>query len=147
MAFHRKGSAVWHGTGKDGSGNLSSTSGVLQNVPYSFNARFVSEDGKAGTNPEELIAAAHAGCFTMALSFQLSNNGFTPTELNTEATVTIEKVDNANKITGVHLETSGTVPEITADKFAELATNAKKNCPVSVALSAVPISMNAVLKS
>ncbi len=145
MAFNRKASAVWNGTGKEGTGKLTSTSGVLKDTPYSFNSRFVSEDGKAGTNPEELIAAAHSGCFTMSLSFQLNTAGFTATELKTEATVTIEKVDGANKITHIQLETMGTVQGITNDKFQELAINAKKNCPVSVALSAVEIGMNARL--
>ena len=145
MAFNRKASAVWNGTGKEGAGKLTSTSGVLNDTPYSFAARFVSEDGKAGTNPEELIAAAHAGCFTMALSFQLNGAGFTATELKTQATVTIDKVDGANKITNIHLETSGNVPGIANEKFQELANNAKKNCPISVALSAVEISMVAKL--
>src|ERR1700752_4468115 len=110
MAFYRKATAVWNGSGKEGSGKLTSTSGVLNNTPYSFNSRFVSEDGKMGTNPEELIAAAHSGCFTMALSFQLNGAGFTATELSTNATVTIEKVDGANKITGINLDVTGTVP-------------------------------------
>jgi osmotically inducible protein OsmC len=145
MAFNRKASAVWNGTVKEGSGKLTSTSGALNDTPYSFAARFVSEDGKMGTNPEELIAAAHSGCFTMALSAQLSMAGFTPTELKTNATVTMDKVDNGNKITQINLEVSGTVPGITNDQFQELANNAKKGCPVSVALSAVPISMTAVL--
>ena len=147
MAFNRKASAVWNGTGKEGTGKLTSTSGVLHDTPYSFATRFVSEDGKMGTNPEELIAAAHAGCFTMALSFQLNAAGFTATELSTNTTVTMDKVDNANRITQINLEVSGTVPGISNDQFQELAGNAKKGCPISVALSAVPISMTAVLKS
>ena len=85
----RRSTAIWNGSGKEGSGTLSSTSGVLTNTPYSFAARFVSEDGKAGTNPEELIAAAHAGCFTMALSFQLGNAGFTADELTTEEALVV----------------------------------------------------------
>lgn len=145
MAFNRKASAVWNGTGKEGTGKLTSTSGVLNNTPYSFNSRFVSEDGKAGTNPEELIAAAHAGCFTMALSFQLNAAEFTATELSTNATVTIEKVDGANRITQINLEVTGSVPGIRNEQFQELANNAKKGCPVSIALSAVPISMIAKL--
>jgi len=146
MAINRKASAVWNGTVKEGSGKVTSTSGVLNNAPYSFMTRFVSEDGKAGTNPEELIASAHAACFTMALSAQLNMAGFTATELSTQAAVTLDKVDNANKITGIHLETKGSVPDITAEKFEELANNAKKGCPISQALSAVPISMNATLE-
>ena len=89
----RTGQAVWRGTGKDGSGNLTTPSGVLSSQPYSFKLRFVDQDGVNGTNPEELIAAAHAGCFTMALSFQLSNAGFVPEELNTDAHLTLENQD------------------------------------------------------
>src|ERR1017187_5619978 len=107
MAINRKASAVWNGTGKEGTGKLTSTSGVLHNTPYSFTTRFVSEDGPAGTNPEELIAAAHAGCFTMTLSFQLNAAGFTATELKTQAAVMMEKGDGANRITKSHLETKG----------------------------------------
>jgi osmotically inducible protein OsmC len=147
MAINRKSTAVWKGTGKEGEGKLTSTSGVLNNTPYSFTTRFVSEDGKAGTNPEELIAAAHAGCFTMALSFQLNANGFTATELKTVASVTMDKVKNANTITNIHLELEGNVPDITSEKFKELAEVAKKNCPVSVALSAVPMTLNATLSA
>jgi osmotically inducible protein OsmC len=84
----RKANAVWQGTGKEGSGTLTSPSTILNNTPYSFKTRFENEDGKAGTNPEELIAAAHAGCFTMALSFQLAGANFTPTKLSTEASIT-----------------------------------------------------------
>jgi osmotically inducible protein OsmC len=147
MAFYRKSTAVWNGTGKEGTGKLSSTSGVLNNTPYSFTTRFVSEDGKAGTNPEELIAAAHAGCFTMAFSFQLNAAGFTADALKTEATVTLEKVDGANRLTNIHLELAGTVPGIDNSKFQELAENAKKNCPISVALSAVPMTLSATLNN
>ena len=88
----RKSTAIWQGTGLEGKGTLTSTSGVLNNTPYSFTTRFKNEEGKAGTNPEELIAAAHAGCFTMALSFQLNKEGFTANELKTEAAVAIEKL-------------------------------------------------------
>lgn len=142
----RRASAVWNGSGKEGSGTLSSTSGVLDNTPYSFAARFVSEDGKAGTNPEELIAAAHAGCFTMALSFQLGNAGFTADELSTEAVVTVENPDGSGfKIMKIELSLKGKVPGIDKDKFLELANNAKKGCPVSQALSAVDITLSAEL--
>ena len=142
----RKSSAVWNGTGKEGSGTLSSTSGVLNQTPYSFSARFVSEDGKAGTNPEELIAAAHAGCFTMALSFQLTNNGFPPTQLNTEAQLKLENTGTGFKIMSIHLVCEGEVPEITEEKFLELANNAKVGCPVSNALAAIEITLDAKLK-
>jgi len=141
----RKSSAVWNGTGKEGKGSLTSTSGVLSDTPYSFATRFESEDGKAGTNPEELIAAAHAGCFTMALSFQLSGAGFTPTELKTEATVKVEKGEAGFKITSIALDLQAQVPEITEEKFQELAKAAKEGCPVSQALSAVEITLSAKL--
>jgi len=142
----RKSSAIWQGAGLDGKGTLTSTSGVLKSTPYSFNARFVSEDGKSGTNPEELIAAAHAGCFTMAFSFVLSGAGFVPTELNTEATVTVENVVDHFEIKSSHLEVVGIVPGITEEKFTELAGIAKVNCPVSMALKAIEITLTAKLK-
>lgn len=147
MAFTRRSTAVWKGTGKEGSGTLSSTSTVLNETPYNFTARFVSEDGKAGTNPEELIAAAHAGCFTMALSFQLAGAGFTPTRLETTAHVTVEKKETGNELTLIVLELVGDVPGITADQFHQLAQNAKTGCPISKALKAVPIDLKASLKS
>ena len=99
----RKSTAIWNGTGKEGKGTLTSTSGVLQNTPYSFATRFMSEDGKAGTNPEELIAAAHAGCFSMALSFQLTGEGFPPTELKTEAILSLENENGGFVIKSIHL--------------------------------------------
>src|SRR5512139_483681 len=124
----RTATAVWHGTGPKGTGTLSTLSGAFQNQPYSANARFQSEDGKAGTNPEELIAAAHAGCFTMALSFQLTNAGHEPTELKTLATVSMEKQDIGWTIVGINLDVTGQVPGVDAAKFEELANNAKKGC-------------------
>ncbi len=138
----RKATAVWKGTGKDGTGSLSSPSNFFSNTPYSAKSRFENEDGKAGTNPEELIAAAHAGCFNMALSFELSGKGYTPEELSTVATVTIEKQEEGFAITNIHLELNGKVPDIEKDEFEELAQVAKDNCPVSKALSTVPISLN-----
>ncbi|NLA25057.1 MAG: OsmC family protein [Bacteroidales bacterium] len=146
MAFTRKSTAVWSGTGKDGKGVLTSTSGVLKDTPYSFAARFVSEDGKLGTNPEELIAAAHSGCFAMALSFQLNGEGFTPDELKAKAAVTIDNIDGGFEITGIHLDLEAKIPGISEEKFQELALVAKENCPVSKALSAVKITMDAKLK-
>ena len=143
----RKSTAIWNGTGKEGSGKLISTSGVLNETPYSFAARFLSEDGKAGTNPEELIAAAHAGCFNMALSFQLGGAGFTPDELKTTAVVSMENIDGHFKITGIELQLTGVVPGIDEAKFLEIANNAKKSCPVSQALAAVDITLKAELKS
>jgi osmotically inducible protein OsmC len=142
----RKSTAVWHGTGKDGKGTLTSTSGVLNQTPYAFASRFISEDGKAGTNPEELIAAAHAGCFSMALSFQLGGAGFTPIELKTEAQLKMENIDGHFKILSIYLVLEGDVPGITEEKFMEIANNAKKSCPVSQALSALEITLTAKLK-
>lgn len=141
----RKASAIWNGTGKEGQGNLTSTSGVLNATPYSFATRFVNEDGKAGTNPEELIAAAHAGCYSMALSFQLTGAGFPPTTLHTEATLSMEQVDGHFVIQSIHLELTGTVPGISAEQFTTIAENAKKTCPVSRALAAINITLSSKL--
>ena len=142
----RTATAVWHGTGPKGTGSISTLSGAMKDQPYGFNTRFASEDGKAGTNPEELIAAAHASCFTMALSFQLTNAGHEPTELKTLATVSMEKQDIGWTIVQIHLDVTGQVPGVDAAKFEELAQNAKKGCPISRALGAVSnISMTAKL--
>src|SRR5580692_12280087 len=103
----RKARAVWRGTGRDGDGDISTDSGVLDETPYSFKTRFENE---RGTNPEELIAAAHAGCFTMALAFQLQAGGFKPTELNTEAAVTLEQEGQGYRISRSHLTLRATVP-------------------------------------
>lgn len=145
MALKRSSTAVWHGNGPKGNGTITSLSGALNALPYSVNSRFVAEDGKAGTNPEELIAAAHSGCFTMALAFQLTNANLEPTELKTVATVSMDKQDAGWTITGIHLDVEGKVPGIDAAKFQELADTAKKGCPVSRALSATPITMSAKL--
>jgi lipoyl-dependent peroxiredoxin len=142
----RKSFAVWQGSGSEGKGMLTTTSGVLNNTPYSFSLRFQNEDGKAGTNPEELIGAAHAGCFTMALSFAIDKAGFKASELRTDATVTFEKVDDHFEIKSVHLDLTGEVPGITEDQFAELAKGAKANCPVSIALRAIEITLSSKLK-
>lgn len=131
--MNRKARAVWQGTGKDGSGHLTSDSGVLSATPYSFKTRFENEKG---TNPEELIAAAHAGCFTMALAFQLQAAGFTPTELSTEATVSIEQEGDGFTIKKSALVLDAKVPGIERAKFEELARAAEKNCPVSKVLNA-----------
>jgi lipoyl-dependent peroxiredoxin len=143
----RKSTAIWNGTGKEGNGTLTSASGVLNQTPYAFASRFMSEDGKAGTNPEELIAAAHAGCFSMALSFQLGGAGFTPTELKTEAQLKMENIDGHFKIISIHLLLEATVPGISEEKLIEIANNAKKSCPVSQALSALDITLSASLKN
>jgi lipoyl-dependent peroxiredoxin len=141
----RKATAKWQGTGKDGAGMLSTTSGALNEQPYSTNMRFKNEDGKQGTNPEELIAAAHAGCFNMALAFQLDAAGFSPERLTTEAVLSLEKVDGGHKIMGIELNLVANVPELKEDKFQQIAANAKKNCPVSQALSSIDITLKASL--
>jgi osmotically inducible protein OsmC len=134
----RTATAHWEGTGKEGKGHLSTQSSVLNQTQYSYLSRF--ESG-IGTNPEELIAAAHSGCFTMKLSFNLSGAGFVPTSLDTTATVTLEN----GAIPSIHLECSAEVPGITAEKFQELALDAKANCPISKLLN-TEISLTAVLK-
>jgi osmotically inducible protein OsmC len=142
----RTATAIWHGTGPKGTGSISTLSGAMKDQPYGFNTRFASEDGKAGTNPEELIAAAHASCFTMALSFQLTNAGLDPTELKTLATVSMEKQDIGWTIVQINLDVTGQVSGIDAAKFNELAETAKKGCPISRALGAVSsITMTAKL--
>ena len=130
----RKASAVWNGDLKSGRGTLSSTSTVLKDTPYSFATRF--ENGP-GTNPEELIAAAHAGCFSMALSAALQQAGFTAEKIDTTATVSLENLPQTSwTINAIHLDTTASVPGISADKFAEVAAGAKANCPVSRVLKA-----------
>ncbi|MBL0891933.1 MAG: OsmC family protein [Gemmatimonadaceae bacterium] len=142
----RTGSAVWNGTIKDGSGSLTTPSGVLSGTPYSFKMRFEDETGRSGTNPEELIAAAHAGCFSMALSGQLTRAGFTPESLATSAAVTLEQKDGGFAITKVHLTLEAKVPGITEAQFQELAGAAKAGCPVSKVLNA-EITLAATLAS
>ena len=115
--------------------------------PYSFQTRFGAEDGKAGTNPEELIAAAHAGCYSMALSFMLSGAGHVPTELVTSATVAIDKEGAGFVIKSIALDLQARVPGITEQQFLSLAEGAKKDCPVSKALAAVEITLKATLLS
>ena len=139
--MQRKATARWQGTAKEGSGALTTQSATLKDTPYSFVARF--GDGK-GTNPEELIAAAHAGCFTMALSFMLNNAGFTAEAIDTEATLTMEQVGGNWTVTAIHLTTRARVPTIDAAKFAEIAGNAKTNCPISRLLNTT-ITMDAKL--
>jgi len=141
----RRSTAIWQGNGLEGKGNLTSTSGVLNNTPYSFVTRFKNEDGIAGTNPEELIAAAHSGCYAMALSFGLANAGFVATELKVEAAVNLEHKTDHFEITSIHLDLTGNIPGITEEKFLELAGSAKVNCPVSQALKAVEITLSTKL--
>ena len=137
----RKAKAVWTGTGRDGKGALSSESGTLANTPYSFKTRFENE---TGTNPEELIAAAHAGCFTMALAFGLQLAGFTPTELSTEAAVTLEPEGKGFRISKSDLTLSANVPNLDETTFTRIAGEAEKNCPDSKVLNAT-ISLDAKL--
>lgn len=133
MTIKRNGSAVWSGGLKDGKGAVSTGSGVLKDSQYGFNTRF--EDGP-GTNPEELIGAAHAGCFTMALSGQLGQAGMTAQELRTTATVSMEKVEGGFSITAVHLDLVAKIPGASQEAFDKAANTAKENCPVSKLLNA-----------
>jgi len=137
----RKASAVWQGSLKEGKGNISTESGTLSNAQYSFSTRF--ENGK-GTNPEELIAAAHAGCFTMALSGQLGAAGITAENLETTASVTMEKLEAGMTITKVHLDVTAHIPGGDQAKFDTAAANAKAGCPISRLLKA-EITMTAKL--
>ncbi|HMS01619.1 MAG TPA: OsmC family protein [Gemmatimonadaceae bacterium] len=144
MRRHAK--AVWRGTGLEGGGTLTTPSGVLSEQPYSFKLRFQDAEGRAGTNPEELIAAAHAGCFAMALSFQLGGAGFPPDELAVDARIDMAQGDGGWSITQITLQLEATVPGITSEQFHALANAAKAGCPVSKALSAVPIALEATLR-
>ncbi len=140
--MERTASAVWNGSLKEGKGTITTQSGVLSDSPYSFVTRF--ENGK-GTNPEELIAAAHAGCFTMALSAQLGTMNFTPQTLRTSAKLTLEKLDASWTISKIHLDVSARVPGLSASAFESAAASAKANCPVSRLLKA-EITMDAHLE-
>jgi osmotically inducible protein OsmC len=124
----RSGSAVWNGGLKDGKGVISTQTRVLDNTPYTFSGRF--EQG-SGTNPEELVAAAHAGCFSMALSGELNAAGFTAKSIRTEATATLEKTDAGWTVTEMHLDVTAEVPNATPEAFEQAAENAKRNCPIS----------------
>lgn len=141
--MQRKASAVWKGGLKDGKGVVSASSGALNNTPYSFATRF---ENTPGTNPEELIAAAHAACFSMALSAQLTGANLTPSSIETAATLTLEKLDSGWAITAVHLDVKGRVPNADAAAFQKAAENAKTGCPVSKVLKA-NITMDAKLES
>lgn len=138
----KKAWAVWKGSLKDGGGTISTETGVLNEAPYGFKARF--EDGK-GTNPEELIGAAHAGCFSMALSLMLGEAGLTAQKIETHAAVTLEKVGDGFEITSSHLDVVATIPGADSTKFMEIADRAKTGCPVSKLLKA-KITMNAKLQ-
>lgn len=134
-------SARYEGFGKEGKGSITTKSGVLDKQPYGFGTRF---EGQPGTNPEELIAAAHAACFTMALSFGLNNAGYTADAIDTEAQLTLDQVQGGFAITSVHLTTRARIPDIDAAKFNEIAASAKANCPVSKVLNAT-ITLDASL--
>ena len=127
----RKINAIWKGDGADGTGVLTAQSGAFNNMPYSFKTRFKNDDGTLGTNPEELIAAAHAGCFNMKLSFVLNESNYNPEELNTDAVLTFED----GKIVSIELNLKAKVPNINEEKFLELAVEAKDSCPISGALN------------
>ena len=138
----RKASAVWQGDLKSGKGNISTESGVLKQTQYSFSTRF--ENG-IGTNPEELVAAAHAGCFSMAFSAELGRAGFTPETIFTTATVTLDKTDAGFTVTESNLEMTAKIPGIDAEKFTAIANGAKAGCPISRLLNA-RVTLDAVLE-
>lgn len=138
MKIQKNGSAHWSGGLKDGKGQISTQSGALKDYPYGFATRF---EGVPGSNPEELIGAAHAACFTMALSLILGEAGLTADSLETKADVTLEKVADGFAITAIDLNLRGVVPGADEATFTELANKAKAGCPVSKALAAVPISL------
>jgi len=136
----RKVNAIWKGSGADGQGTLTAQSGAFNEMPYSFKTRFQNDNGDLGTNPEELIAAAIAGCFNMKLSFVLNENNYNPDLLNTEAILNFED----SKIVEILLKLRGKVPEISENQFKDFAIEAKDNCPISGALNC-DISVNASL--
>ncbi len=140
----RTSNVVWQGSGPEGQGRITTQSGAFRDQPYSTKMRFGSEDGRAGTNPEELIAAAHASCFTMALAFRLTNAGHPPEELKTEGKVELVKGDAGWSIPSIKLIVTGKVPGVDAKQFQELAQDAKANCPISKILSP-PITLEAKL--
>lgn len=142
MTINKSASAHWSGALKDGKGTISTQSGALREQPYGFNTRF---EDKPGTNPEELIGAAHAGCFTMALSMILGEANFTATALDTKATVSLDKTAEGFEISKIHLDLTGSVPGADQAKFEELATKAKNGCPVSQLFKA-DITLTATLK-
>lgn len=143
MAINRRAEAQWTGSVTEGKGSVKLGSGAFEGA-YSFNSRF-GDDTKS-TNPEELIAAGHAGCFSMALSATLGRAGFTPTSIHTKASVKLEKQGEAFVIPSIHLETEAEVPNISDEEFQTLAKSAKENCPVSKVLAGAEISLSATLK-
>lgn len=141
----RSAKALWKNDTEKGSGELTTMSSVLKSVPYSFSSRFKDEEGRAGTNPEELLAASHAGCYAMALSLYLSKAGFKPQLIDTEATVLLDKIGDGFAIRKVELNVEAEVAGIDESRFDEFAQTAKANCLVSKAL-AIPIEMQARLR-
>jgi osmotically inducible protein OsmC len=141
----RRASAIWQGNLTEGTGTLSSQSGALSNLPYSFKARFQDETGTSGTNPEELIAAAHAGCFAMQLSHFLAENGTPASKLDATATIELDMSGGGATIKSSTIELVGTVPGIDEAEFGKLADKAKAGCPVSRALGAIEVNLNARL--
>ena len=133
FTMKRTGSAVWNGDLKNGTGTLSSQSGVLTSTPYSFRMRFEEEPG---TNPEELIGTAHAGCFSMALSMILGLQGMAPQKIETEATITLEKQDDGFAVTASHLDVKATIPGASEADFQQAAEKAKSSCPISKLMNA-----------
>jgi osmotically inducible protein OsmC len=141
----RKSMTEWKGDGPTGSGSVSTESGALRAQPFSFKTRFQGDDGKAGTNPEELLGAAHASCFAMTVAFVLTEAGHAPKQLKVTTAVDISKVGEGFAITSIALDLEARVDGLGVEQFRTLTEAAKKNCPVSKALSATPISLNARL--
>ncbi len=142
MKITKMAKANWSGSLKEGKGLITLESGALENQPYGFNTRF---EDKAGTNPEELIGAAHAGCFTMAFSKMLGESNFTADDINTEAHVDLEKVGEGFEISKIHLKLNAKIPKINQDEFIKLANNAKENCPISKLFNA-KVGLDATLE-
>ena len=142
MKITKMAKANWSGSLKEGKGLITLESGALENQPYGFNTRF---EDKSGTNPEELIGAAHAGCFTMAFSKMLGESNFTADEINTEAHVDLEKVGEGFEISKIHLKLNAKIPKIDQDEFIKLANNAKENCPISKLFNA-KVGLDATLE-
>jgi osmotically inducible protein OsmC len=142
----RSATAQWEGSGLEGTGSLTTRSSALDKIPYSHKTRFKNEEGTEGTNPEELLAAAHAGCFNMALSFQLGASGYVPKLLNTKASIEMSQQGFDYYISKISLQLEGDVPDITHDEFSKLANKAKESCPISQALASVEIVLTVALK-
>jgi osmotically inducible protein OsmC len=143
----RTATARWSGALSDGSGAISTETGTLSETPYSFDTRFGDEGGKSGTNPEELLGAAHAGCFTMQLSHNLAEAGHPPERAETRAEVHLKQVEGGFEIPSIHLVLTADVPGISDDEFQRIATDAKENCPLSKVLRAADITLDATLTS